>query len=289
MSSASNVIVDHASDAAPPAPLAASALAAGPKLSPWERRAQEPAPKISMLQVSLHQMMLVELANRHSLPTRYPQDVGYWAHLALQHMFGSKNPKPYQIVPSRGGPWITILGYMPRTSSEEAVEVARLNAPPDVENGVDWTTLRTKNMPDQWREGTVLNFDISCSPMRKVREPIGTWRAGAEVDEWLLHKTEGGTRDRYDHYCDWMKNGLEIAGCEVLSQMVTAFELESVIRRTHEEQRVARVVKVPRATLQGQIKVVNPHLFAHGIARGFGVHRAFGFGMLKVKTADCKF
>jgi CRISPR system Cascade subunit CasE len=67
-----------------------------------------------------------------------------------------------------------------------------------------------------------------------------------------------------------------------------AFRLARVSRRTKADEEGPRSLHHamgPDATFTGLLAVGNPEAFAGLLARGIGRHRAFGFGMLLLRSA----
>ena len=214
-------------------------------------------------------------------------DGGYALHLALRRRFGVDGPQPFRFFPEhRAGPHL--LGYH---RASDAMGVMWSLPPVDpLLLPVFPTAPATHAMPNEWRAGQRLGFEVRARPVVRYGGRIraeraarpGAWqnRAG-EVDAFVAaceRAGEGVPVDREEVYRGWLARRLaeaaelETAGLRVLRRVRTR-------RSTHGKPGSGRV-EGPDAVLAGTLAVADPAAFARALANGVGRHGAFGFGML---------
>ena len=149
-------------------------------------------------------------------------------------------------------------------------------------------------MPDVWRLGQQLGFDLRVRPVRRLRRdldtPSGGVGKGAEIDAFLLealrrYPSESGAmveenRTREAVYFDWL--------AERLTPAATLDRSTSRLVRFC-RVRVARGGSGPEgpdATVHGTMTVTDPAAFAQLLAHGVGRHRAYGYGMLLLRPPN---
>lgn len=154
--------------------------------------------------------------------------------------------------------------------------------------------LMSKPMPQDWRTGQRLGFDVRVRPIRRLRRALdGTKSAiapGKEIDAFLLEALrehpgapdgmEKQGRTRQAVYLDWLNE--RFGGAAILDRRACRLARFRRIRvaRGHRE------TEGPDATLHGILRVADPAAFAARLARGIGRHRAYGYGMLLLRPPD---
>lgn len=254
-------------------------------------------------------------------------DLGYALHLALRRRFGAWAPQPFRLMEPElqqsANP--RLVGY-----AADPTALALPSALPDPDG--DWTDdpgladifpqpFEAKAMPREWREGTLLRFEVLARPVRrhgpKAREArrdegrdgrtdgLGrTLRTGdpgrrgaLEFDAYELAVEALGRDDqkpsRGDIYAEWLAQRFgKAASLHGAPPELVRFRrsrvLRSVDRRTGGDGYAGRGcggigVEGPEALLSGVLSVVDGPAFADLLARGVGRHRAFGFGMLLLR------
>ena len=168
------------------------------------------------------------------------------------------------------------------------------HALPDHLNVLPPDRLESKRMPDVWRAGQQLGFDLRARPVSRLRRsldtPSGRWGKGAEIDAFLLEALRrypaapGGmaeqNRTREAVYLDWL--------AERLAPAATLDRPTSRLARFR-RVRVARGDRSsegPDATVHGTMTVTDPAAFARLLAQGIGRHRAYGYGMLLLRPPN---
>lgn len=155
--------------------------------------------------------------------------------------------------------------------------------------------LKSKPMPLDWRVGQRLGFDLRARPVRRLRQDLeipsgGRKRKGAEVDAFqveALHRhptnregmaSENRTREAV--YLDWLAERLSrSATLDFSASKLTRFRRTRVARGE-------RGSEGPDATIHGTLTITDPTTFATLLARGVGRHRAYGYGMLLLRSPN---
>lgn len=225
---------------------------------------------------------LVPWAQRQGLvPGIGSGDLGYAFHAALRAAFGDLAPPPFSYRALQG-----LLAYS-RHAQSRLQEAAAL-ASPDVAVmlGIDSTSdapgLLVRAFPGQWKVGHPLAFEVRVRPVVRCTD-------GRERDAFLafISRHPEGTCSREAVYLDWLKRQFTPAA-QVHNARMTEYKLTEVVRRSSvpgEERRARSCVVGPDASFQGLLEVTDATAFAALLCRGIGRHRAFGFGMLLLKSA----
>lgn len=213
-------------------------------------------------------------------------DLGYALHALLHAAFGEHAPQPFRYLDAEQG----LLAYT-RLSPAELAQCAAL-AEPDVAGAlglgqtVHHAGLSARPFPTQWAAGHALGFEV------RVRPVIREVKTGRERDAFLaaIEKSGGSERDRSEVYVQWLRELLtRQGGAELLDAEVSRYQMLGVTRKSQksstDEQRHSRLVSGPDAVLTGQLRVTDPQAFAQLLSRGVGRHRAFGFGLLLLRSA----
>jgi CRISPR system Cascade subunit CasE len=213
-------------------------------------------------------------------------DLGYALHALLHAAFGEHAPQPFRYLDAEQG----LLAYT-RQSPSELAQCAAL-ADPDVAAalGLGQTLhhagMNARLFPLLWPSGHVLGFEV------RVRPIIREGKTGRERDAFLAaaEKSGGGEVSRSAVYVQWLQELLaRHGGAELVEASVTRYQLLGVTRRgakgSASDARQSRLVTGPDAVLAGQLRVADPQAFGQLLAAGVGRHRAFGFGMLLLRSA----
>lgn len=213
-------------------------------------------------------------------------DLGYALHALLHAAFGEHAPQPFRYLDAEQG----LLAYT-RLSAAELAQCAAL-ADPDVAAalGLGQTLhhagMSVRPFPTQWAMGHALGFEV------RVRPIIREGKTGRERDAFLaaVEKSGGGELDRSEVYVQWLRELLaRQGGAELVEASITRYQLLGVTRKSQknssDDSRHSRLVSGPDAVLTGKLRVTDPQAFAELLARGVGRHRAFGFGLLLLRSA----
>ena len=213
-------------------------------------------------------------------------DLGYALHALLNAAFGEHAPQPFRYLDAEQG----LLAY----TSLSAAELAQCAALADLDvaaalglcQTLHHAGLSARPFPTQWASGYMLGFEV------RVRPIIREGKTGRERDAFLsaVEKAGGSELNRSEVYVQWLRELLvRQGGAELVDAIVTRYQLLGVTRKTQkgrpDDARHSRVVSGPDVVLTGQLRVADPQAFAQLLAGGVGRHRAFGFGLLLLRSA----
>ena len=213
-------------------------------------------------------------------------DLGYALHALLHAAFGEQAPQPFRYLDAEQG----LLAYTRLNAAELAQHAALADVDVSAALGLGQTLhhagLSARLFPTQWAVGHVLGFEV------RVRPIIREGKTARERDAFLaaVEKSEGAEPDRAEVYVQWLRDLLaRQGGAQLRDASVTRYQLLGVTRRSQKgaaaDVRHSRLVSGPDAVLVGQLRVTSPQAFAQLLALGVGRHRAFGFGLLLLRSA----
>lgn len=227
---------------------------------------------------------LAAWAARHRLLDK-EGDLGYALHALLHAAFGEQAPQPFRYLDAEQG----LLAYT-RLDATGLAQLVAL-ADPDVAAalGLGQTHqhggLNVRPFPTQWVLGHTLGFEV------RVRPIIREGKTGRERDAFLAaaEKAQGSALDRGEVYVQWLRDLLaRQGGAELMDARMTRYQQLGVTRKSQknsaDDVRQSRLVSGPDAVLAGQLRVTNSQAFAQLLASGLGRHRAFGFGLLMLRS-----
>ena len=212
-------------------------------------------------------------------------DLGYALHALLHAAFGEQAPQPFRYLDAEQG----LLAYTYLSPAELAQCAALADPDAAAALGLGQTLghagMNARPFPMLWPAGHVLGFEVRVRPI--VREG----KTGRERDAFLaaVEKSGGAELNRSLAYVQWLRELLaRQGGAELVEASVTRYQLLGVTRKGHKgpgtDARQSRLVTGPDAVLAGQLRVTDPQAFAQLLASGVGRHRAFGFGMLLLRS-----
>ena len=235
---------------------------------------------------------LAAWAARHRLLDK-EGDWGYALHALLNAAFGEHAPQPFRYLDAAQG----LLAYT-RQSASELAQLAAL-ADPEVAAALGLGQMlhqpgmNVRPFPTQWATGHALGFDV------RVRPIIREGKTGRERDAFLVaaERASGkdgpldGELDRSAVYVQWLRDLLaRQGGAELIDATVVRYQQLGVTRKGHKASadgaRGSRLVFGPDAVIAGQLRVTDPLAFAQLLAQGVGRHRAFGFGLLMLRSVQ---
>ena len=221
-------------------------------------------------------------------------DEGRALHHLLSEILGPGVFRPFRMLVPLRRTQGNLYGY----SKLDAVALhaaARAHALPDHLSVLSLDRLEGKSMPNTWRVGQRLGFDLRVRPIRRLRSEWSTPSGekisqGSEIDAFLLealrqHPTAPDgmveeNRTREVVYLDWLAQRLAPA-----AELNRSASRLARFRRT----RVSRGnsgLEGPDATIHGTLTVTDSAAFAGLLARGVGRHRAYGYGMLLLRPPN---
>ena len=231
-------------------------------------------------------------------------DEGRALHHLTAETFGPGALRPFRLLVPPGRGRGSLYAYSARDAATLR-ETAGAAAGPEHLGVLRLHDLASKPMPEDWRVGQRLGFDLRARPIRRLRGPVsgpdGTICAGSEIDAFLLealrgHSTEaprrgepGGMekagRSREAVYLDWLAERLAPAAelDREASRLVRFRRVRAARLDRSSENPCERAAEGPDATIHGVLAVADPAAFAALLARGVGRHRAYGYGMLLLR------
>lgn len=260
------------------------------------------AADLFMVQLELDTKRLMQVAREQRWSNKHWDDLGYVVHHQLTALFGGLAPQPFRILgppgsPGRGVPrhgrCSTVVGYANDDGEALQRRADEFAMPADL--GA-LRSLVSKPMPRSvFSAGRKLGFEARlCPTVRLASELRSNWdgkaqiyKAGVEIDaflRWRLRNPDDDT-NRADVYRPWLAE--RMSGCTLESVSIHAFKRTKILRRgRHDgERRSINTPVVPDTVFQGQLRVDDAEMFRDLVFRGVGRHRAFGFGMLLIRSA----
>jgi CRISPR system Cascade subunit CasE len=237
---------------------------------------------LTMVQLRPDMGRFLRWAESYRLLDVHDGDLGYALHALLKANFGDLAPKPFALrrLPGRDAELLAYSFEPGESLRERAAAVAE----PAATEAIGLNSLACKRMPVTWRAGARFGFEVRVRPVLRT-DKDGNRQRSREVDAFLL-SPEGSNRGEV--YAAWLRERMAEGGAELERAHLKAFRLAQVSRRGKAEENGTRALRHqmgPDATFTGLLTVRDPEAFAGILARGIGRHRAFGFGMLLLRTA----
>ncbi len=238
---------------------------------------------LHMVQLVLDGRDLERSAQRQRLP-RDHEDTGYLLHGHLSALFGDLLPQPFHGHYLRRD--VEVLGYC-HSDRDTLWQRAQEFAEPMVLGSVQ--RLASKAMPTVWAPGRRLDFDVRVCPVVRLSSAVGGYHAGSEVDAFQAARMRGDqASSKAEVYRGWLDRRLDGAA-QLLDFDIQRLRNTRLVRRNrHKEpdgRRKSPRLHKPDAWLRGTLEVADADAFGRLLARGIGRHRAFGFGMLRLRPS----
>jgi CRISPR system Cascade subunit CasE len=225
-------------------------------------------------------------------------DEGRAIHHLLAETFGPGILQPFRHFVAPGGKQSQVYAYS-RLDADALRDAASSYALPEASTICDLTQLAAKAMPEQWRAGRRLGFEIRVRPVSRLLKPLpaadGTFAKGAEVDVFLLeaiHNFPTGEaaeasmlkagRSREAVYKDWLARRLKGGATLQPGVRLTRFQRLRAARKNYSPEG-------PDAVFQGDLIVDDPVGFQELLSQGIGRHKAYGYGMLLLRPPRSRF
>lgn len=241
-----------------------------------------------MLRLPLSPSALARYAAERGWMHHRGHDEGRALHHLLTETFGRSASgksafQPFRLLSGKRGS--SLYGYS--TAAPDVLkETAEAIAPPEALALLPLSRLDAKPMPQAWRTGQVLGFDLRARPVVRLNadipaadDPRGRGlRKGAEIDAFVAAQSrapDAVARDRI--YLDWLAARLGSAA-DLLPErtLLHSFQRIQTFRRNLSEG--------PDAIFHGTLRIADPEAFAQMLSRGVGRHCAYGFGMLLLRA-----
>jgi CRISPR system Cascade subunit CasE len=219
-------------------------------------------------------------------------DEGRALHHLLAETFGPQTMQPFRLFVAPQGKQGQVYAYS-RADLAALRDVAQTCALPEIQEVCDLDRLAVKPMPEAWRAGRRLGFEVRVRPVSRLIKPLpypgGSFAKGAELDIFLIEALRNfpsdsapeetmlqAGRSREAVYTDWLRQRL--AGAATLAPGV---RLTCFLR--HRAARKGSSVEGPDVTLQGDLKIDSPERFQELLRGGIGRHKAYGYGMILLR------
>lgn len=241
-----------------------------------------------MLRFPLEPSSLARYAAERGWMHHQGHDEGRTLHHLLTETFGKTSDEaksafqPFRLMPGRRS---SLYGYS-TVEPENLRETAQTIAPPEALALLPLARLEAKSMPQTWRAGQMLGFDLRARPVGRLHadvpadsDPRGQgFRKGAEIDAYVAAQLRGTSPATRDHiYLDWLAARLAPAADLIREgTLLHRFQRSRTFRRNLSEG--------PDAVFHGTLRVTDPAAFALLLSRGVGRHCAYGFGMLLLRA-----
>ena len=255
---------------------------------------------MKMIHVPVHRNQLKGWSDNRARTKIDRYDPGYALHMLLSAMFGKSILQPFRLLQSSHRSTATLYGYT-RQNPEHLRDLAKTVAGPDDLTILDPDQMLWKQMPDRFKRGQMLGFDIRTRPIERVE-------AMKRTQSGQLHSTFT-ERDYFPRYgqhreqCNGNGNGKRLRRernpkdtgerLRVLAgpQTVDGRRSRDVPPRRAFYQGTAyrgrnRTVVGPDATLQGTLRIGDPDEFRKKLEHGVGRHKAYGYGMMLLRPPD---
>lgn len=212
-------------------------------------------------------------------------DEGRALHHLLCETFGRGALQPFRLMASPGRTDGNLYAYSSSNASE-LTGTARESALPDALAVCRLERLAVKAMPQTWNAGKRLSFDLRVRPVRRLQNPVGGFKKGAELDAFLVDALrrfpegppeETNQLNRGEVYREWLTRRIG-DGAEVESTRLVRFARSRVVRKDE-------CPEGPDATIQGDLVIRDPVRFFMLLTNGVGRHTAYGYGMLLLRPS----
>ena len=261
----------------------------------------------NMIRADIDLRSFYRWAGSRGMISRNAFDPGFAMHCLLTESFGRDlAPKPFRVIipRDRNRPPGTFYAYS-ASPAEELRDTAQTFACPLQSKILPPSSIDGKTMPDTWRTGQRLGFEVLIRPVVRLHkdcsrvppdrlrrfkvnrpregEPEMAPRPGKECDVFLweavLHSEKGRMkRSREEVYAEWLSARLAQRGARLEEARLRSFQRVRVVRKLRKH-----ASEGPDAVMQGTLEVTDPAEFAKLVADGVGRHRAYGYGMLLLR------
>ena len=239
----------------------------------------------NMIRADIDLRSFYRWAGSRGMISRNAFDPGFAMHCLLTESFGRDlAPKPFRVIIPRDRNRAPGTFYAYSTSpAEDLRDTAQTFACPLQSKILPPSSIDGKTMPDTWRTGQRLGFEVLIRPV--VRCARGSEMAGKERDAFQAeaerHPKGEMPRNREDVYVDWLSDKFARRGARLEEARLRSFQRVRVVRKLRKH-----ASEGPDAVMQGTIEVTDPAEFAKLVADGVGRHRAYGYGMLLLRPAS---
>lgn len=186
-------------------------------------------------------------------PKGQERDAGFDEGRAIHHLltetFGAGALHPFRHFVAPGGKQSQVYAYS-RFDATALREAAQTYALPEALNILDLIQLEAKAMPELWRTGRRLGFEVRVRPVNRLLKPLpaadGTFPKGAEVDAFLVEALRNfpanqaneenmlkAGRSREAIYTEWLAQRLKRAATLEPGVRLTRFQRLRAARKSY--------------------------------------------------------
>ena len=115
----------------------------------------------------------------------FGEDEGRALHHLLAETIGKGLLQPFRLMAAHGAARASLYAYA-REDAPALLQVARECGLPDALAVCDIARLAAKTMPESWKTGRRLAFDLRARPANRLHKPADKFPKGAEVDAYLV-------------------------------------------------------------------------------------------------------
>lgn len=108
----------------------------------------------------------------------FGEDEGRALHHLLAETFGKGQLQPFRLMAAPGAARASLYAYA-RADAPALQQAARECALPDALAVCDVARLAAKTMPESWKEGRRLAFDLRARPTKRLSKAAGSFPKGA--------------------------------------------------------------------------------------------------------------
>ena len=239
--------------------------------------------KIFLVELYFNIKDLFLLARKRNLPL-FKIDNNYLIHQVLLELFGDNQLKLFSVI-EISNKFIRVLSYS-KINHIELQKQAQLYANPFIYNICNWSLIKSKQMPQEWKVNQKLSFEVKIIPIKRLSVPLGNFHKNTEIDVFLYEKIKNRKENRESVYIDWatkLINSKYIV--DVKSLKIISLSQTQMIRRNHQKDRKSKVLSRTAITFNGVMSVFEPNLFNRILLNGIGRHKSFGFGMILLRRS----
>lgn len=232
--------------------------------------------ELTFLRLVPDRLALAKWAARQKQP-RDVDDTGFAWHGLLKAAFGDAAPKPF--VDRLDAGVNELLAY-----GEKCEPLAQVE--PLAAQAAGLATLRSTPMPETWKTGRNLSFEVRARPVVRSRQ-AGRNLSPVELDAAVAARRHDPKALREDVYQQWLSRELaRDDAADLVSMRIAGFSRTRVARRHGQETpRQWSSVEGPDVWFRGTLRINDAEAFRALLGRGIGRHRSFGFGCLLVAPA----
>ena len=222
-------------------------------------------------------------AQSRQMRRRIGFDWGYAMHHLLVESFGKLAPQPFRLTePHRRGARDAVLHGYVSADARTLIGQQAIFADPLQAAILPEGSMQTKPLPVEWCPGRQLGFEVLVRPV--IRQKLEGHKGRVEIDVYDGQPDAGDGNEkplsREEAYHAWLAGQFQQHGqSQLLTSRMHSYQITRVARRYPRE-----AIPGPSAVMRGTVLVGDPSEFTDLLRRGVGRHRAYGYGMLLLRS-----